>query len=64
VIRETKDEAFFSVHDLSGRLLGNWPVHEPSGAMSLDVIGWPAGMAIFSLRSAHWMTLPVKVVVE
>lgn len=57
-------EAFMSAHDISGRLLGTWPVQEATGALSLDVRSWPAGMAFLSLRSAHWMTLPVKVVVE
>jgi hypothetical protein len=45
-------------------LLGTWPVNDASGALSLDVGSWPAGIAILTLRSAHWMTLPLKVVVE
>lgn len=56
-------QAFMSAHDISGRLLGTWPVREATGTLSLDVRSWPAGMAFLSLRSAHWMTLPVKVVV-
>jgi hypothetical protein len=31
------------------------------GILSLEDRTWPAGMTFLSLSSAHWMTLPVKV---
>lgn len=56
--------AFLQVHDISGRILGIWPVSQASGTVSLDVRTWPGGVVFLSLRSDHWMTLPVKVVRE
>lgn len=56
--------AFLQVHDISGRLLGTWPVTYTTGTLSLDVRTWPKGVVFLSLRSEHWMTLPVKVVRE
>ena len=56
--------ANLSAHDISGRLLGTWPINGASGSLSLDIRSWPAGIALLSLRSDHWMTLPMKVVVE
>ncbi|MEZ5031095.1 MAG: hypothetical protein R2787_06830 [Saprospiraceae bacterium] len=56
--------ANLSAHDISGRLLGSWPISGASGSLSLDTRSWPAGIALLSLRSDHWMTLPMKVVVE
>lgn len=58
------DKSILSAHDISGRLLGNWPIEGASHSLSLNIRSWPAGIVLLSLRSANWMTLPKKVVVE
>ena len=64
VLGELPGAANLSAHDISGDYWAPGRSAVASGFLSLDIRSWPTWMAFLSLRSDHWMTLPVKVVVE
>jgi hypothetical protein len=58
-----REEGLLEVHDLSGRLVGQWPLQIAAIGYGIDVHDWPNGVYTATLRSNNRIIGSVKLVV-